>query len=86
MEITLIGCFGILCLVIVLWRPLSVIRKDIPNTMTHAIKHGDKLLRVNIMEDEVSLQNRYKKIREAKSSGDWIDGDALWDEMHPSNE
>lgn len=86
MEITLIGCFAILCAVIVFWRPLAVFRHEVPDAMADGIKHGRKILRINIMEDDVALNKRAKKIKEERDKADWVDVDSLWDSMHPNDE
>lgn len=86
MELTFVSCFAILVAVIVFWRPLSVVRKDVPEVMTDAIRHGKKIVRINIMEDNVTLNKRAKKIKEERDKADWVDVDELWNSMHPNNE
>lgn len=85
MELTALGIFAILILVIVMWRPISVVRKEVPEALTDGIRHGTKILHVNIMEDEVELNSRAKKIKAAHDAEDWVDLDSLWNDMHPAN-
>ena len=85
MELTLVSCFAIFVLVIVMWRPISVVRKEVPEALTDGIRHGTKILRVNIMEDEVELNSRARKIKAAHDAEDWVDLDNLWSSMHPTN-
>ena len=85
MELTLVSCFAIFVLVIVMWRPISVVRKEVPEALTDGIRHGTKILRVNIMEDEVELNSRARKIKAAHDAEDWVDLDNPWSSMHPTN-
>ena len=48
--------------IIIFWKPLSVCRKEIPEGLTIGIKHGTKVLKLNVMEDELELQERARKI------------------------
>ena len=83
MELTILGIFAIIALVIILWRPLSVIRRDVPELMTDTLTHGKKIVRINIMEDDLELQKRAKKIQEARNDTEWVDVDSLWNSMNP---
>lgn len=72
--------------IIIFWRPLSVCRKEIPESLTIGIQHGTKVLKLNVMEDELALQERARKVKEAHDKTDeWVDLDNLWNNMHPSN-
>lgn len=72
--------------IIIFWKPLSVCRKEIPEGLTIGIKHGTKVLKLNVMEDELELQERARKVKEAHANKDqWVDLDNLWNDMHPSN-
>ena len=85
MELTIVSIFAIIVAVIIMWRPISVIRKEVPEALSDGIKHGTKILHVNIMEDEVELNSRAKKIKAAHDAQDWVDLDNLWNDMHPTN-
>lgn len=83
MELTAVAIFGIIAIIVIMWRPLSIIRRDVPEVMSDALNHGKKIVRINIMEDDVELNSRARKIQEARDSAEWVDMDALWDSMNP---
>lgn len=82
MELALYIVIGIIILLIC-WKPFSTFRKVAPEGMDITLRHGIKILKVNILEDEQELSKRTKKIKEARDNNELIDIDELWDEMHP---
>lgn len=82
MELALYIIIGIVVLLIC-WKPFMTFRKVAPEGMDITLRHGIKILKVNILEDEQELSKRVKSIQEARNKNEIVDIDNLWDEMHP---
>lgn len=83
MELALYIILGIV-IVLICWKPFMTFRRTAPEAMDITMKHGIKILKVNILEDEQDLQKRVKSVQEARANNEWIDVDAVWDDLHPA--